>query len=90
MRKRRNAQTMTGKGVYSKRGTLIPLLIVFKLDFELGSNQKKNDAFSSTPMIFLPLRPVSLTHKNRRRRTKVHGMRLVGPKDRPIDVKMFL
>ena len=37
-------------------------------------------------MILLPLIPASPTHKNRQRRTKVHGMRPVGGKDRSEDV----
>ena len=37
-------------------------------------------------MILLPLIPASPTHKNLQRRTKVHGMRPVGGKDRSEDV----
>ena len=36
-------------------------------------------------VILLPLRPVSLTHKNPQRRKIIHGTRPVGRKDRSID-----
>ena len=36
-------------------------------------------------LILLPLRPVSLTHKNPKRRKIIHGTRPVGRKDRSID-----
>ena len=37
----------------------------------------------------LPLRPASLTQKNRQRRKIFHGMRPVGRKERSIDLKIF-
>ena len=53
-RRQRNAHTVTGKGVYLKnRYPNIPLLIVPKLDFNLGSNHK-NNAFFLTPHIIDP------------------------------------
>ena len=38
------------------------------------------------PVIFLPLSPASLTHKNPQRRPKFHGMPPVRRKDRSEDV----
>ena len=41
-------------------------------------------------VIFLPLPPASLTHRNPQRRKIIYGMRPVGRKNRLIDLKMFL
>ena len=40
------------------------------------------------PVILLPLGPVSLMHKNPQRRKIIHGMCLIGCKDRSIDLNM--
>ena len=40
-------------------------------------------------VILLPLRPASLTQKNRQRRKIFRGMRPVGRMERSIDLKIF-
>ena len=44
----------------------------------------------SQPVILLPLRPASLTHKNPQRHKIIHGMHPVGCEDQPIDLNMCI
>ena len=44
----------------------------------------------SQPVIFLPVCPASLTHKNPQRRKIIHGMHPAGFKDQSIDLNMCI